>query len=42
MIEDALHEHIRLKENIEPIVSDKKYKTKFTLKSKDQSEDETY
>lgn len=40
MIEDALHEHLREKENVEPVVNDKKYKTKFTLKTQDQGAQE--
>lgn len=40
MIEEALHEHLRQKENVEPVVNDKKYKTKFTLKTQDQGDQE--
>jgi len=36
MIEDALLKHLREKEKIEPVVNDKKYKIKFTLKTGDQ------
>lgn len=40
MIEEALHEHLRTKENVEPVVNAKKYKTKFTLKTQDQGDQE--
>jgi serine/threonine protein kinase len=40
MIEEALHEHLRQKENVEPVVNDQKYKTKFTLKTQDQGDQE--
>lgn len=38
MIEEALHEHLRQKENVEPVTNEKKYKTKFVLKSQDQGD----
>ena len=41
MIEEALHEHLRQKENVEPVISDKKYKTKFTLKTHYQCDQES-
>ena len=40
MIEEALCEHLRQKENVEPVVNGKKYKTKFTLKTQDQGDQE--
>ena len=40
MIEEALCEHLRQKENVEPVVNEKKYKTKFTLKTQDQGDQE--